>query len=702
MPKQSTRPATTDAFGHSPPAENKAEIEIGEIERTINENQGRPRSTILKAVIERVRSLTNAEGALIGVCEVWGVVCRASAGKAPDVGSKLQSQPTLTSKCIETGRVVICDETEEDYRPGLPPTRWRLRSIMVVPIHGQGSVLGVVEALSSRAGAFSMEHVAALERLAQLLAPVLQREKALETRARKTLASTATGGAGAAALLLVLLFLGFEFHHARRKVPSAAANPAASRAGKRPEMPAPTATRETDETQGSKLSDHSQIKVTAPTPSSSLSQPGAGPFAALAAKPPETESPASSVVPLAALVIDGAPPGAQIFVDDQLAGAIGSSGEAEVSAFAPGQHRVRVTENGYQDYENGIEFQAGQTARIVAKLEPVEPPPLTEPAKAPSFAFKAAIPRMASPSVPDFTLYRTLKGHSGWVTGVAFSADGQRLASGSSDQTVKFWDVPTGQESTVASKIKEVQALAFSRDGHWLAAENSINTVRVWDAATGRELRRFSSDKPLGVLGSSWVYSVAFSPDGHLLASGLDDKTVRLWDVENGQSLRDLTGGHRSVIYVAFSPDGRLLASGGDEKTIKIWEVATGQEIRTLRGHKKDVYAAVFSPDGRYLASASADKSVKLWDVATGREIRTLTGHGSDVTSIAFSPDSRWLASGSWDKTIRIWDIQTGQEVRTLTGYNHPIYAIAFDSHGHWLASGSEDGTIKLWQLGQR
>src|SRR5207247_9335462 len=115
----------------------------------------------------------------------------------------------------------------------------------------------------------------------------------------------------------------------------------------------------------------------------------------------------------------------------------------------------------------------------------------------------------------------------------------------------------------------------------------SITTVRRWDGASGREVRGFRSSKPLGVLGSSWVYSIAFSPDGGLLASGVDDKSIRLWDVETGRSVRDLAAARRSVIYIAFSPDGRWLASGGDDKTIKIWEVATGKEIQTLRGHKK-------------------------------------------------------------------------------------------------------------------
>jgi WD40 repeat protein len=708
MPRESSRPLATPAtLRDFTDADNRAEIEIREIERCIKENHERPLSAVLKLVIERVRSLTDAEGALIALIDAWGVVCRATAGKGPEVGSRLHSEPTLTSKCIESGRVVICEEAGEDVRERLAPPRWRLRSVVLVPIHGHGSVLGVVEVLSSRTNAFSMEHVAELQRIAQLLGPALQREQLTqaEVRGAKRLAWITVAGV---ALLLALLPLWFKSYHRLRNASGVTTQPAPPRAVSpaepRPTTSQVTTTPESQKPNASQKSDLYEAVVPAPTTSSSpVPEPSAAPAADRPAeKPSGAAGPGLTPVPPPALVIEGAPPGAQIFVDEQLT-ATSSNGETEVSTFPPGPHRLRVTANGYQDYEKGFDLKEGQTSRIAAKLEPFELPPLTEPANAPSLAFSPTIPSVASPSVPEFEPYRTLKAHSGWVTGVAFSADGQRLASGSSDETVKLWDVPTGQEATtVASRIKEVQALAFSRDGHWLAAENSSNIVTLWDAATGQQVRKLSSNKPLGVLGSSWVYSIAFSPDSRWLASGVDDKTVRLWDVATGQSLRDLTASHRSVIYTAFSPDGHWLASGGDDETIKIWEAATGKEIRTLRGHKKNVYAVVFSPNGRYLASASADKSVKLWDVTTGRERYTLTGHGSEVSSIAFSPDSRWLASGSWDRTIKIWDVQTGRNVRTLTGYNHHIYAVAFDSHGHWLASGSEDGTIKLWRLSQR
>ena len=628
MPRRSAQlPSISAKVRRATNAQNRAEIELGELEREINENRDRPLSIVLKGVIDRVRSLTDADGAAIALRDAWGVVCRASAGEAPDVGSRLHPESSLTRECFESGQVMICEDTEEDSRVRLAVKSLRLRSAVVVPVQAQGSVLGVVEVLSSRASAFNTAHIAALQRIARLLVPMFQSEEPthLEERVGKRRAWTAIAGV---VLFLASLLLLFEFYHRSTKAPSATTNPPASGPAKPAEAPTisrETVAPETAEAQSLKTPDRSRAEVSSPAASSSSSplafQPGAKPAeAAPGSKPLGAENLGTEVVP-PALVIEGAPPEAQIFVDDRLTASTGSDGQAKISTLSPGQHRLRVTVNGYQDYEKDIDLLAGQTSSVAAKLEPFAPPILSEEAKAPSLEFRATIPRLAKPPVPEFVLDRTLKAHSGWVTGVAFSADGQRLASGSSDQTVKLWDVPTGQETgTVATKIQEVQALAFSRDGHWLAAENSINTVTLWDATTRREVRTFPSNKPLGVLGSSWVYSIAFSPDGRLLASGVDDKTIRLWDVETGRSVRDLGAARRSVIYIAFSPDGRWLASGGDDKTIKIWEMATGKEIQTLRGHKKNVYAVVFSSNGRYLASASADKSVKLWDVTTGRD----------------------------------------------------------------------------------
>ncbi|MDB9445461.1 trypsin-like peptidase domain-containing protein [Anabaena sp. CS-542/02] len=286
------------------------------------------------------------------------------------------------------------------------------------------------------------------------------------------------------------------------------------------------------------------------------------------------------------------------------------------------------------------------------------------------------------------SLVKTITGHSGAVTSVAFSPDGKTLASGSWDDTIKLWDVATGREIATLTGYSPV----FSPDGRTLASGSGDGIIRLWDIATGREIATLTG------------YSPVFSPDGKILASG-SGRIIKLWDVATRREIATLTGQSESVYSIAFSPDGKTLASGSGsfDGTIQVWDVATGREIATLEGHSTtfrytDVNSLAFSRDGKILASGSADNTIKLWDVATRREIATLTGHSiNGVLSVAFSPDGRTLASGSSDG-IRLWDVATRREMATLTGHSDGVNSVAFSPDGRTLASGSDDNTIKLWQ----
>ena len=304
----------------------------------------------------------------------------------------------------------------------------------------------------------------------------------------------------------------------------------------------------------------------------------------------------------------------------------------------------------------------------------------------------------------------TLDEHTDSILSINFSPDGQTLATGSRDSTVKLWR-RDGQnlktfslERTIPftryakDRNKSVWIARFSPDGEILAVGSPDYTVKLFKSLDGQLLRILKGHREP-------VRSISFSRDGKTLATGSEDKTIKVWDLDDGELLGTFVESG-PVLSVDFSPDGKTLATGtgGDGPNVKLWSINNGRLRKTLREHKGPVRSLAFSPDGRTLATGSDDQKVRLWRL-DGSLRATLKGHSGPVHSISFHPSGKTLATGSEDQTVNLWNLK-GQPLGSISskryatnGHNLAVTSVSFSPDGETLATGSHDQTIKLWDF---
>lgn len=270
-------------------------------------------------------------------------------------------------------------------------------------------------------------------------------------------------------------------------------------------------------------------------------------------------------------------------------------------------------------------------------------------------------------------IIRSFTEHSGSIYALCISSDGQTLISGSRDTTIKIWHLHTidiyksnsinrligdGLVDTLTGHSDSINAVAITQNGRIIISGSEDNTIKLWDLNTGECLATLDGHE-------AGVRAVAISPDGQLLVSGSADNTIKLWQlpsVENEPICPDpiytLTGHSDDVKCLAISHDGQILASGSHDKTLKLWHLETGELKTTLVEHWREVNHLIISPDGRNLISCSGDEIIHVWNLETLKLLHSFVGHQGAVAVVAISPEGQPLISSSWDHTIRVWGMK--------------------------------------------
>jgi WD40 repeat protein len=335
--------------------------------------------------------------------------------------------------------------------------------------------------------------------------------------------------------------------------------------------------------------------------------------------------------------------------------------------------------------------------------------------------------------------YQDTPGHTGTVFALAWSPDGRRLATASTDSTIRLWDAghTTRRPEVLSAHLGQINSLAWSHDGRWLVSGCWDRNVLLWNMQRPSRLAAMAAQLAAPIVGvatsrdgSAWAalddsghvvverqgrprtqlatlqapvetfyHRVVFSPEGDRIAAAGENGTITLWDAHTRKPQGEPLLGHHGVINdLAYGPGG-LLASAGSDGTVSLWDTVQRHLIATLRGHLDDVNAVAFNRDGSRLASASDDFSVIVWDVARrGPVARLVTG--DVVRTVAYSLDGRFLVADGDADDIRLWD---GASLRSLKSsedlVRSPSKLIFSPSSPHRLASLGDKGEIRLWEL---
>ncbi|WP_287602300.1 WD40 repeat domain-containing protein [Thiothrix sp.] len=268
-----------------------------------------------------------------------------------------------------------------------------------------------------------------------------------------------------------------------------------------------------------------------------------------------------------------------------------------------------------------------------------------------------------------------LPGHQDGVTSIAYSPDGEKLTSGSTDDTVRFWDAKSNQWHLTLNKDETSTVFAISPDDQYFVLGQNNGYIEIWNTHNN------SLKKKLDI-GSDGVTSLEYSQDGSILAIGTKSGTIQLWDAKAWVLNKKIMGHKKEITSIAYSKSGSILATGSSDYDVKLWNINTGSLYKTLDGHQEAIVDLAFNKRDDILAFATNSK-IKVWDIASGTLKQRINSGSYEVLDIAFHDQDQLFASVLIDKNLHIWDVGLNKVIDVL-GHEGSISS-SFSEDGNYF-----------------
>lgn len=303
-----------------------------------------------------------------------------------------------------------------------------------------------------------------------------------------------------------------------------------------------------------------------------------------------------------------------------------------------------------------------------------------------SYSHKASF---RNSKISDFTFYP--EGHFNSIYCVAYSPDGKRALSGSSDRTIREWNLLTGECINILIGHKMyVQSVDYSPDGKKALSGSFDGKIFEWNLTTGRIIQSLDGH-------TKAVYGVKYSFDGTKAISGSFDNMLKKWDLKSSNCIQSIKCSDKGIRGIDYSPDGTKAVTASYDGTIREWNLSTGACIHCLVGHRGAVRDVCYSKDGKKVLSCSDDCTIREWNLSTKKCIHILSGHSKKVCNVRYSPDGTKVLSCSYDGSIREWNLESEDCIHVINVAAAAVYCVDYSLDGKKAISGSCILSVQEW-----